>query len=228
MSLRHICAAALSAGLFAIPAARAASKAQLIVVHGLPGQDIGQPESLPVDVLVNGSVCLLKGFTFGTITPPVSLAAGTYRVAISLANTATPCANAAVINAKATLQPGTISAIVAALSPKNTPTADLFAVPAAPANGISFLNANASANRVTFKVADKAGNGYSLPLGPRRSGSASTSGSTAKYKLSLTAGKTNAGPFSFTLDKQSEELIFAVGSAKSRSLTALTTSISTP
>ena len=226
MSIRTACATVLLAGLSAIPAAEAAPTAQLIVVHGLPGQDIGQPNSLPVDVLVNGSICLLKGFTFGTVTPPVSLAAGTYKVAISLANAATPCSNAAVIKAKATLQPGTVSAIVAALSPKNTPTADLFDIPAAPASGISFLNANASDGRATFKVADKTGNGYSLPLGARRSGSASTSGGTASYTLSLVAGGKAAGPFTFTLDRLSEELIFAVGSAKSGSLTALTTSIS--
>ncbi len=217
---------ALLAGLSAIPAAQAASKAQLIVVHGLPGQDIGQPPSLPVDVLVNGSICLLKSFTFGTVTPPVSLEPGTYKVAISLANAATPCSNAAVIKASATLKGGTISAIVAALSPKNAPTADLFAIPPAPANGISFLNANASDGRATFKVADKAGNGYSLPLGPRRSGSASTSGGTATYTLSLATPTKIAGPFTFTLNKQSEELIFAVGSAKSGSLTALTSSVS--
>jgi len=221
-------AAVLMGGLAATQAARAASMAQLIVVHGLPGADIGAPNSLPVDVLVDGSVCLLKGFTFGSIVGPVALAPATYKVAISLANSASPCTNTPVINATATLKAGSVSAIVAALSPKGAPTAELFAIPHTPiAQGaVSFVNANASATRVAFKIRDSRGAVYSLPLGVGLSATTTESGPADGYTATAVApGRKAAAPVAFTQVDQGEALLFAVGSGKTGSLTVLTTEL---
>lgn len=131
MFVRNIFGAALLTGAtLASTSAYAAGTASFIVVHGIPGKDVGPTvdPKLPVDVLVNGSLCLLKGLTFGQITKAVKVPAGTYSLAISLANATTPCSNAAVINASATLRANSKSSIVASLSAAGTPTVQIFPV----------------------------------------------------------------------------------------------------
>ena len=83
---------------FAIPAAAFAggNDAKLIVVHGINGADLGLPSDLPVDVSVNGQ-CALPMFKFGDIAGPLTLPEGTYTVAISLADAASPCGGTVVI-----------------------------------------------------------------------------------------------------------------------------------
>src|SRR5208337_1808411 len=71
---------------------------------------------LPVDVLINGKSCLIRGLTFGNTSGPFTLAAGTYDVQISLANTLAPCTNAAVIDSQVTLTTGESVSAVAAIS----------------------------------------------------------------------------------------------------------------
>src|ERR1035441_10903197 len=90
----------LAALLLALGAsAFAANDAYLYIVHCIPGRDIADNlnPGLPVDILVNGKSCLVRGLTFGNTTGPFTLSAGTYEVQISLANTLAPCTNPAVI-----------------------------------------------------------------------------------------------------------------------------------
>src|SRR5208337_2012689 len=86
----------------------AANNAYLYIVHGIPGRDIADNlnPGLPIDILVNGKSCLVHGLTFGSTSGPFTLAAGTYDVQISLANTLEPCTNAALITSQVTLTPG--------------------------------------------------------------------------------------------------------------------------
>lgn len=71
-------------------------KAQVYVVHGIPGRDVGQAtDEFPVDIKVNGA-CAITGFTFGTIAGPVELPAGNYKIEISVSDGA--CGNAPVIS----------------------------------------------------------------------------------------------------------------------------------
>jgi hypothetical protein len=101
------------------PAVAATSgSGSIVVVHGLPGRALGATvdPALPVDVLVNGSVCLLKNLTFGEIAGPFDLPAGAYQITISPANAVTPCANAAVIDAQVTLEPGKFDELVASVA----------------------------------------------------------------------------------------------------------------
>ena len=60
-------------------------EAMVSVIHGIPG-----PDGLPVDVSVNGA-CALEGFMFKEIVGPMAMPAGTYEVAISLADADNPC-----------------------------------------------------------------------------------------------------------------------------------------
>jgi hypothetical protein len=84
----------------ALPGAMVAASepAEVYVAHGIPGQDVdpGLDPALPVDVSVDGA-CVLQGFVFGEIVGPLSLPAGSYDIAISLADPDNPCGNDPVI-----------------------------------------------------------------------------------------------------------------------------------
>ena len=100
--------------------------ASAFVVHGIPGADLGLDPSLPVDVSVNGA-CALPGFTFGEIVGPLELPAGSYDIAIGLANGAEPCSEAPVIEANGLeLTSGKSYSIVAHLDESGAPTATAF------------------------------------------------------------------------------------------------------
>jgi hypothetical protein len=86
--------------------AAATESASVRVAHGIPGQDLGLDQALPVDVLVNDSICLLEGFTFGEFAGPVELDPGTYNIKISVADPASPCSDAPVVNADVMFEEG--------------------------------------------------------------------------------------------------------------------------
>jgi len=108
--------------------------AYLYIVHSIPGRDIADNlnPGYPIDVLVNGKDCLVRGLSFGSSSGPFTLAAGTYSLAISEANTLAPCSNAPVISSSVTLTPGENVSAVAALNTSQltlvTLADDLFSV----------------------------------------------------------------------------------------------------
>lgn len=113
--------------LAAAPAhAQQAPVAEVFVVHGIPGADVGAPGALPVDVSVNGA-CALRNFQYGQILGALHFAPGTYTFAIHLANSANPCGNAPVIGPAAIpLFAGENSTIIAHLTGAGAPTASKF------------------------------------------------------------------------------------------------------
>ena len=96
-----------------------ADAATVTVVHGIP--------DTPVDVYVNGTV-VLPGFTFGTVSPSLPLAPGTYSVAVKAAGTDTT-----LLTATATLTAGENATIVANLSASGSPELTVFQNPTTPA-----------------------------------------------------------------------------------------------
>ncbi len=94
------------------------SNAYLYIVHGIPGRNIADNANpgLPIDVLVNGKTCLIRGLTFDNTDGPYTLAAGTYSIAISESNTLAPCSNAPVISSSVTLVANTNTSAVATVS----------------------------------------------------------------------------------------------------------------
>jgi hypothetical protein len=99
--------------------------ASVFIVHGIPGIDLGLDPELPVDISVNGD-CFLEDFRFGDIVGPAELPAGTYSIAISLANTDTPCGNAPVIEAEVYFAEGENATVIAHLTEDGQPTASKF------------------------------------------------------------------------------------------------------
>jgi hypothetical protein len=116
-------AAALALG--SVGTVQASGTATVYVIHGIRGQDLGLDPRLPVDVSVNGT-CTLRHFTFGRQAGPLRLAAGTYAIAISLANPEKPCSNDAVIAADVPFAAGESASVIAHLDEKGGPTASKF------------------------------------------------------------------------------------------------------
>jgi hypothetical protein len=69
-------------GLFLAVAPTSAQ--EIYVVHGVPGDDLGLPTELAVDVQLNGACTGLAPFEFGGVAGPIPVDAGTSEVAISL------------------------------------------------------------------------------------------------------------------------------------------------
>jgi hypothetical protein len=87
---------------------------------------LGADPALPVDVSVNGD-CALPGFSFGQIAGPLSLPAGDYEIAVSVANSGAPCSNAPVIGpVTVPFAGGENISIVAHLTEQGAPTASTY------------------------------------------------------------------------------------------------------
>ena len=227
--LRHLFVTTALLGAVSLPcaASAAAAPASFVVVHGIPGRDVapGLDPLLPVDVLVAGKYCLLQGFTFGSIAGPYDIPAGTYSVAISLANPLSPCSNSAVISGNVTLAAGEFGAVVAALSASGAPTADVFALNVAPigAGKQRFMVAHAAdAPEVKVKAVSLGAApekvAFNLAPGKEKSVQVPTK---AAFSLSASAGSTVIGPIQVQLGDQGLALVFAVGSATTGSATLL-------
>jgi hypothetical protein len=113
---RSLCVSALATCLLGAANARAAD---VIVVHGINGSDLGLAEALPVDVAVNGG-CALRDFQFGDITnePPISLPAGPYEIEVRLSDG--DCAGTLVATADVNIAFGETAIIVAHLDQAGT------------------------------------------------------------------------------------------------------------
>jgi hypothetical protein len=140
----------LAALLFVLGAfSFASSDAYLYIVHGIPGRDIADNlnPGFPIDILVNGKSCLVRGLTFGNSSGPFTLAAGTYDVQISMANTLSPCTNAVLIDSQVTLTPGESLSAVATISSTQPVVLQLTdnLGPVAPGNGRYILIDSADA-----------------------------------------------------------------------------------
>jgi len=100
----------------------ASDDAYLYIVHGIPGRDVADNlnPGFPIDILVNGKSCVIRGLTFGNSSGPYTLAAATYDLQISMANTLAPCTNPVMIDAQVPLTAGENLSAVATISSTQT------------------------------------------------------------------------------------------------------------
>jgi Domain of unknown function (DUF4397) len=100
--------------------------ANVYVIHGINGIDLGADKDLPVDIFVGGVGCALTSFPFMQVAGPVALPGGTYNIQISLANPSNPCSNAPVITGDFTFEAGMTYSVIAYLTAAGAPTAAQF------------------------------------------------------------------------------------------------------
>lgn len=102
-----------------------ASAANVNVVHGIDGRDLGLARALPVDIAVNGA-CALKGVKFKE-SALVELAPATYTITVHLADGS--CSQAPVITKQVTIPENwRVFSAVASLSSSGTPQLAVFNV----------------------------------------------------------------------------------------------------
>ena len=102
-----------------------ASAANVNVVHGIDGRDLGLEQVLPVDIAVNGA-CALQGIKFKESTI-VELAPADYTITIHLADGS--CSKPAVITKQVTIPENVrVFSAVASLSSRGSPQLAIFNV----------------------------------------------------------------------------------------------------
>ena len=115
---------AVAAGFLALQAWAAPAQAQdasVQVVHGINGTDLGFDEALPVDISVDGA-CALTGVSFRDIARDVALPAGSYEIAVTLADEAAgPCAGLLAVGGRVDLAVFENATIIAHLNQSASP-----------------------------------------------------------------------------------------------------------
>jgi hypothetical protein len=232
--LRGIVLAAVCV-LLSVPASAQQSRAEVFVVHGIPGQDVsGAPRDLPVDVSVNGA-CALPNFRYGQIVGPLHFTPGTYRVAVHFPATGA-CTSAAVIGpADIPLYDGENSTLLAHLSGSGALTAskfvnDLRQTASTRARVIVHHTANAPAVDVYLTTQ------FGSALATRGLATSVVNGETASLpvngqstQLALTAAGQAAaayGPVGLGLQPNRLYLLYVVGSLANNSLNVIAKDVS--
>ena len=209
------------------------------IVHGIRGEDLSLPPSLPVDIALNGN-CFQTAVTFGSIMGPFSLNDGTHDIEISPANTTMPYTNPALVSLQINLVADENASIVAHLDAAGNPAATKFT------NDLSSIRGNRG--RVTFRhgaaldpvdvtvlnileflfqlffgvqfppdVTGLTNGNEGGPLDLRRS--------FFILQAETTNGQTNVGPFPLLISAEELHNVYFVGSDSNGTLTILTEDI---
>ncbi len=203
--------------LLAAPAAQAAGKATVSVLHAIPGAT--------VDVYANGSL-LLKNFKPGTLTAPQMLPAGTYDLKVVKAGAGAN--GAAVVEAKGTKVPaGANITVVAHLDANGKPALtpyvnDVSMVPAGKARVV--VRHDAAAPAVDVRAGGKpVFTGLTNP----NQDSAEVAAGTVKADVVLAGtSKVVIGPGSLKLREGMVTIVYAWGSADDKNLALAVQTIS--
>jgi hypothetical protein len=204
--------AALSAG----PAGAQAGAASVVVVHGIP--------DTTVDVYVDGTLTL-NDFAYKTVTPSVSLPAGSHDLAVRAADAA-PTA-APLLEARATLTAGQNVSVVAHLDAANKPALTPFIndlAKVAPGQGRLVVRHTAAAPAVDVLAA---GTPVFKNLTNPNEAKADLPAGTVSASVAL-AGTTAPviGPADVPVKEGEATIVYAVGSAEKQNLGVLVQSIS--
>ncbi|MGL5857266.1 MAG: DUF4397 domain-containing protein [Angustibacter sp.] len=203
---------ALASLAIAASPAQAADGATVTVVHGIPDTD--------VDVYVNDKKTL-PGFTFKTVTDPLSLPAGSYSIDIRKAGD--PASADPILSTKADLTAGANVTLVAHLEAGGDPTVTAFvnpttAVPAGMERVI--VRHTAAAPAVDVLAGDKAI--IENLSNPKEKALMVPKGSVSVAVAAAGTTDPVIGPVTLDLKGASTTVVYAIGSLDAENLTAVT------
>jgi hypothetical protein len=212
-ALRVAAASALVAApvLMTTPA-QAADTASVTVVHGIP--------DTKVDVYVDGAKAL-PGFTFKTVTKPISLPAGSHQIAVRKAGD--PASAKPILSTTAKLTAGESATLVANLTAGGKPALNAFVNPttAVPSSmGRLIVRHTAAAPAV-----DVLAGGKPVISGLTNPNEKSLMVPKGTVNASVAAAGTTdpvIGPVALDLAGGSTTIVYAIGSLSGKSLTAVT------
>jgi len=196
----------------AVPASAATGTATVTVVHGIP--------DTPVDVYVDGAKAL-PDFTFTTVTPPISLPAGSHAIAVRPAGAS--ATSSPILTADAALTAGENVTIVANLTAAGKPALTPFVNPttAVPSSmGRLIVRHTAAAPAV-----DVLAGGTAVISGLTNPNEKALMVPAGTVSASVAAAGTTApviGPVSLDLKGGSTTIVYAIGSLEAKNLTAVT------
>jgi hypothetical protein len=195
----------------------------MYLVQGIAGRNyaVESDPAFPVDVLLNDEVCYIHGLAFGTISQPLTFAAGTYNVKISIANTLAPCSNSPLIDKSVTIEARQdISAVIAlndagtpelltfvnSLTPVSANTSRLLFAQGANAPELQIILQNKSTQKLyTYAVKPGGLLDVTLPAGD--------------YAVEINQGTTTlVASTPVTLSSQSATLLYTIGAASNDSV----------
>ncbi len=218
MKIVKALASVSAAALLVAPAFAQSSNVRII--HGINGGDLGAPESLNVDVYVNGGL-LLDNFNFRDVAGPLSLPAGDYEVKVVLdLDMINGSADDTVVIGPAIIPiaAGTDNTIIAHLTEGGAPTASKFEndLMMMPGKSQLILHHTAAAPQVDIFARKTGGR---TPFAMLAGGA--PNGAQAMFKVSPSnwqlfvspAGTMNPvlGPASFKFDNRTSYLVYVVG-----------------
>jgi len=217
--MRKISMLLAAMALAVVPATAAmaqSNEGQVIVVHGVPDLD--------VDIYVNGDLTL-EGFSFGDVAGPLTLAAGSYDVAIYAAG-ADPSTDSPALEGSADLPAGAVATIAAYLQEGGAPTLGVFVENN---SSIDAGNARISAYHLAdFGAVDILANDAAVWSGVTNGQGANTDVVADTYNIKITAAG-DAATVAFDADvplaEGSNTIAYAVGSVSGGSFQVVTTAI---
>ncbi len=215
--MKHLVSAILASGALFVGAAQAA---ELTLVHGIDGSDIGQDTALPVDIFIAGTC--FPGVTSGTIAGGVEVPAGRYPLVIRLADENRPCAGPLAASGLVFVNFATNGAVVAHLDDSQQITFSQFAtdvVSTGPATGRVVVRHTADAPAVDVLA------GQAVLLADLRNGNQDKAEVPAGvYAVSVApAGSADPvfGPVPLPVGGAATTVVYAVGSLRAGSFTVL-------
>lgn len=205
-------------------AAASQALADVYVVHGINGTDLGlADESLPVDIEVNGTCTELTGVPYRTISEPVPLEPGKYEVKVYLADAAAPCQGPLAIVKTVYLQFGENSALVAHLTEQGTPTLSKFVNdlrPTKEGNARATVRHTAAAPPVDVSLA--LGENAVVLDDIRNGEQRGIEAEPAEWQVTINPfGEASVGPIPLGLEGDANTIVYAVGSLKNGTLEPL-------
>jgi hypothetical protein len=206
-----------------------AADASVNVVHGIPGQDLGQDPALPVDVLVDNEHCVLRAITFGQVLGPIPLSPGTHNFKISMSDYRSPCGNTPDLDFDFDFEEGEKASVVAHLTADGDATVSKFAnelsgfrLPIVPR---IVLHHTAALPALDVAVRRSLPDSPGLVVLGFSNGDQSMRGMRGgEWQGYFTQAGTNVilfGPVDITLNQYTATLLYLVGSAENGTLTLI-------
>lgn len=199
--------------------------ADVYVVHGINGTDLGlADETLPVDIEVNGTCTELTGVPFRTISDPIPLEPGKYKIKVYLFDeTAAPCHGPLAIVKTVYIQFGENSALVAHLTEQGTPTLSKFVNDLRPTEeGGARVSVRHTAAAPPVDVSLALGENAVVLEDIRNGKQRAIEAEPAEWQVTIDPfGEDSIGPIPVGLEADANTIVYAVGSLKNATLEPL-------